>query len=386
MDIRAQQAVGLAVDRPARHIHEEDRVVAGEERALLAERLGPDHRDIHLAARQRVRKRRALDAARAVDDEHLSAAVDEGHRGGAVVLEHAVLRRVGGLEHRLEAPRAGAFERERHRDGARACLEIDRKALAGRARVEVDGAAAVAQVDGALRGALATEQEAQVGGLARSRAGRRAERLEDDLVRGLVLDRDHIDGDAVRARDLGLGERVADILVAVGDEHDAVRGVGREDRERLADARRDVARVAVARVLGVGNDRARVGLRDDLGLAPDGDGSDAVLLLLLALDELLREVARRREERDRNRAAAVEDEGRGERLAAPHERWLCERRDQREDDERTEDEARPPLPALLAAAAAPREHQHRDEQREKEQEERAFKLHGSIQSAIGNPK
>ena len=62
---------------------------------------------------------------RIVDHEDLPRTVDEGDGGGAVVLDDGVLRWVCGLEHRLEAPRARALERERHGHRARAWLEVD---------------------------------------------------------------------------------------------------------------------------------------------------------------------------------------------------------------------------------------------------------------------
>ena len=362
--IRAQQAVGLAVDQPARDIGKHDGVEAGEKVAALRERARINDHCLDRCLLERVHKRGGVDSAGRVNDEHLARAVDEGDRGCAVVLKNRVLGLVGGFEDRFETPGSSAFKRERHGDGARPRLELHEKTVAGRIGIKVNSLTALLEEDGSAGGALAAKKEAQIGGLPRSRARRRLEAFEDDLVGRLVFDGHNIDGNPVGLGDLGFGERVADVLVAVRDQHDALGGVGRKNRKRLADAGGDVRRVAVAGVFLVGDDRALVGLREDLGVAADGDCGHAILRFALALDERLRELARLLEQRRGNRTAAVEDECGRERLAAQQERGLSDGAHKRKHDQRSQCETRPPFPRLLAAAATQRKREHRHEEQE----------------------
>ena len=69
------------------------------------------------------------------------------------------------------------------------------------------------------------DHHAQVERLAAADVGGNGHALDDDFGPGLIADRQHIDAHARLRKALGLLDRVAQVLVAVADDHDSLGGV-----------------------------------------------------------------------------------------------------------------------------------------------------------------
>ena len=266
------------------------------------------------------------------DDEDARIAAHVHKAGGAIVLRHVVALRLEldgvGVEARIG-------ERLRKRVEILARREID-GLLAERLFV------AIKAHGGALR-LVGLDEDFCVEGLAFLHAAGQAQLLHGDVVPAFGAERDDIDGHAQRTRLQNRSHGVAEVFVAVGEEHEPLlarlRKRRRAEPQRAADVRafrsndRENLRVLGVDLLGGGGFQRGFGAEDEQA---------GLVLLLLLFRELVHEPARGFLLRGRNGIGAVEQE---EDVHAFHRLLPLQARDGEHDEQRDHDAQRDGGPA-----------------------------------------
>jgi len=303
----------------------------------VAHRVGDaprrDDVDLDVVRAERLRQKRRL-AAVAGGVEQPRGAADDAEGVGAVVLRDGVVLR---LDRQLVGEEPAAVDGDREVVDLLAGADVDRHL--------VDELAVADQADLGRRRHGAVQHEAHVDRLAETGAARSVQTGQHHLGAGLAAQRHDVKLDAVIARHPRLGDRAADVFVAVGDQHQPLLGVVRKGGHRQLQRLADVGEVAARGGLPLGEHPlvdARRGQELQVGVGAEVDLAQAVVFPH-GSTRLFQRGLHCRQLGAVDRVRAVQRHHDADAVAEPHELHARQRADQERPDDDPHAEADPLL-------------------------------------------